>query len=214
MGWLMLLLLAVGGAAALVLLGVPRVMWMLAATFLTLGAAGYAWQGSPALPDRPVAAEQAKLPPDPAYLQLRDTFFGRFGGESVYFGVSDAALRSGRTWTAVRVLSGAVDYAPRNVALWTELGNAIALHDGGAVSPAALLAYRQAMQVAPAHPGPPFFLGIAYVRAGQLAEARFWMARALALTPADASYRGEISARLALLDAWIAAARRARQDAR
>lgn len=205
MGWVTLFLLVVGAGALLVLLRVPRRLWMAAAAFLMLGAAGYAWQGSPALPAHPVAADRVKLPVDPAYKQLRETFFGRFGGESIYFGVSDAALGSGNTWVAARVLSGGVDYAPQNVGLWTELGNAIALHDEGAVSPAALLAYRQAMEVAPQHPGPPFFLSLAYVRAGELPEARRWMARALALAPKDARYRPEIAGRLERIDAVMAA---------
>ena len=63
--------------------------------------------------------------------------------------------------------------------------------------------FRRAMSLAPGHPGPPFFLGLAYIRAGQFAEARQWWARALRLTPADAGYRPEIADRLALLDAAL-----------
>jgi cytochrome c-type biogenesis protein CcmH/NrfG len=144
-----------------------------------------------------------KLPVDARYKALRDTFFGRFGGESIYFGVSDAALSSGNTHVAARILAGGVDYAPKNVALWTELGNAVALHDESNVSPAALLAYRQAMQVSPTHPGPPFFLALSYLRAGDLKQGRTWLARALALTPKNASYRDEIAVRLAVLDSII-----------
>lgn len=208
MGWLAHLPLALGAIGALAAMGIPRVLWTTLGAFVLLGAAGYAWQGSPTLAASPVAADRERMPPDPGYKQLRDMFFGRFGGESMYFGLADAALSSGNTWMAVRVLSGGVQYAPRNVGLWTELGNAIALHDEGAVSPASLLAYRQAMQVAPTHPGPPFFLSMAYFRARDLVQARFWMARALALTPKDASYRDEIVGRLELIDAWIAAVER------
>ncbi len=200
MGWIVLALIGASVAALFAWLRMPRIVWPLAGSALMLGAAGYAWQGSPAQPSHVVAADTVKLPPDPRYTALRDTFFGRFGGESIYFGVSDAALSNGNTRVAARVLAGGVDYAPKNVALWTELGNAIALHDEGNVSPAALLAYRQAMLVSPAHPGPRFFLALSYLRAGDLAQGRAWLARALALTPKDASYRDEIAVRLAALD--------------
>jgi cytochrome c-type biogenesis protein CcmH len=206
MGWVMLALIAVTTAALLVVLRVPRLLWSLVGSTLMLGAAGYAWQGQPTLGGQPVAAQTAKLPVDPTYKALRDAFFGRFGGESMYFGISDVALAGGKTEFAARVITGGVDYAPKNPALWTELGNVIALHDHGLVSPASLFAYQQAMRVAPKHPGPPFFLGLAYVRAGQLAAARPYWARALALTPPKAEYRMQIAKRLALLDAYLAQA--------
>lgn len=207
MGWVMLALIAVTTAALLVVLRVPRLLWSLAASMLMLGAAGYAWQGQPLLAGRPVAAQSVKLPVDPTYKAMREALFGRFGGESMYFGISDVALADGDTELAARVMTGGVDYAPKNPALWTELGNVIALHDNNLVSPAALFAYQQAMRVAPEHPGPAFFLGWAYVRAGQLAQARPYWVRALRLTPKDAGYRFEISKRLALLDAYLAQAK-------
>ena len=178
MGWVMLALIAATTAALLVVLRVPRLLWSLVASFLMLGAAGYAYQQEAALPGQPTASESVKLPVDPTYKAMRGALFGRFGGESMYFGISDVALAGGKTEFAARVITGGVDYAPKNVALWTELGNVIALHDNNLVSPASLFAYSQAMRLAPDHPGPPFFLGWAYVRAGQLAAARPYWARA------------------------------------
>ena len=204
MGWLMLALIAVTTSALLAVLRVPRLLWSLVASFLMLGAAGYAYQQEATLPGQPVSAQKIKLPVDPTYKELRDTFFGRFGSESLYFGISDRVLADGDTQFAAAVVTGGINYAPKNAALWTELGNVVALHDHGLVSPASLFAYEQAMRIAPVHPGPPFFLGLAYVRAGQMAAARPYWARALALTPANASYRGEIAERLALLDSYLA----------
>ena len=89
--------------------------------------------------------------------------------------------------------------------LWTGLGEALAAHDGAQVSPTALFAFQQAMRLAPTHPAPPFFLGLAYVRAGDLAAAKPYWQRALALTPADISYRKDIEIRVALLDRVLAA---------
>lgn len=210
MGWVMLGLIAATAAAMLVVLRVPRLLWSLVGSVLMLGAAGYAWQGQPTMAGRPVTAQSEKLPVDPSYKALRDAIFGRFGGESMYFGISDVALAGGKTEFAARVITGGVDYAPKNAALWAELGNVIALHDRNIVSPASLFAYRQAMRLAPDHPGPPFFLGWAYVRAGQLAQARAYWVRALRLTPPQAEYREDIAKRLALLDAYLAQAKVAR----
>lgn len=210
MGWVMLALIAATTAALLVVLRVPRLLWSLVGSVLMLGAAGYAWQGEPMMAGRPTASQNIKMPVDPTYKTLRDALFGRFGGEAMYFGISDVALADGKTELAARIMTGGVDYAPKNPALWAELGNVIALHDHGLVSPAALFAYQQAMRVAPDHPGPPFFLGWAYVRVGQLAEARPYWVRALRLTPANASYRGEIAKRLMVLDAVLAQGKSAR----
>lgn len=204
MGWVMLALIGLTTAALLAFLGLPRLLWPLGGAALMLGAAGYAWQGQPDLAAQPVAADAVKLPPSEAYKKLRDTFFGRFGGESMYFGISDVALTNGDPDFAARAMTGGVNYAPNNAAMWSELGNVIALHDRGVVSPASLLAYRRAMALSPQNPGPPLFLGLAYIRAGEYAKARPLWQHALALTPKNASYRDEISKRLALLDALLA----------
>ena len=204
MGWIMLALIGLTTAALLAVLRLPRMLWPLAGAALMLGAAGYAWQGQPDLAAQPVAADAVKLPQSEAYKKLRDTFFGRFGGESMYFGISDVALANGDPDFAARALTGGVDYAPQNAAMWSELGNVIALHDRGVVSPAALLASRRAMGRAPHQPGPPLFLGLAYRRAGDCARARPLWKHALDLTPKDASYRDEIVRRLSLLDMLLA----------
>jgi tetratricopeptide (TPR) repeat protein len=206
MGWFTLAAIGFAAAALLVALRVPRLLWSLVASFLMLGAAGYAYQGQPALAAQPVVADAVKYPVDPAYKEMRDAMFGRFGGESIYFGISDSQLNGGDTRAAASVLIGAVQYAPKNAALWTELGNALALNDHGAVSPSALFAFNQAMRLSPQHPGPPFFLGFAYLREGQPIVARQYWARALALTPPQAEYHGAIADRLAALDSYLAQA--------
>jgi tetratricopeptide (TPR) repeat protein len=180
---------------------------------LMLGAAGYAWQGEPGLPSHPVAYDAVKSPPSPGYKAMRDILFGRFGGESMYFAISDIGLKDGDTVFAAGAVIGGTNYAPNNAAFWTELGNIIALHDDGHVSPASLLAFRRAMQVAPSHPGPPYFLGLAYIREGQYAAARPWWRHALALSPQGASYRVEIAKRLEMLDLLLAELDREQQAA-
>ena len=202
-GWVLLALLGVAAAGLLAVLRVPRLLWSLVGAFLMIGAAGYAWQGRPDLPATPASVDAVKLPPDPLYVEIRDAMFGRFGGESVYFGISDRQLEDGDTQTASEVLIGATRYAPKDVAFWTELGNALALDDHGIVSPPALFAFCEAMRVAPDHPGPPFFLGWAYARAGEPERTRVLWARAIALTPPGAEYRSRIVELLTRLDAML-----------
>jgi cytochrome c-type biogenesis protein CcmH/NrfG len=80
----------------------------------------------------------------------------------------------------------------------------MAAHDGNTVSPPARFAFEQAVRIAPSHPAPPFFLGLAHIRADDYAAARPLWARAVALSPAGASYRRDIALRLALLDRLLA----------
>jgi len=205
MGWIALGLVAVAAAAALWLLGVARPLWSFIGAGLMLGATGYAVQGRPDLPGHPVAAFARPIALDQGLIELRGDMLGRYTGEAAYFTLADALTRAGNPQAAVRILLGGVAYAPKSYVLWTWLGMAYAQHDGGAVSPAARLAFEQAMRLAPRHPAPPFFLGVALIQSGDFAGARPYWARALALTPTGLSYRPAIAERLAILDKYLAA---------
>ncbi|MEI9852508.1 MAG: cytochrome c biogenesis factor-like protein [Sphingomonas sp.] len=204
MGWAMLAGFALVTAVALWLGGFPRRLWTIPATALTLGAAGYAWQGSPELAGHPVTTVEEKGQVDPGLVELREAMFGRFNYTSRYFGAADAMTRIGARGTAVRVMLGAVHDVPQSAALWTGLGMALADNDNGMVSPSAKYAFDKAMELSPEHPGPPFFLGMAYVRSGQFAAARPLWVRAVELAPAGASYRAELEAQLTRLEQFVA----------
>jgi predicted Zn-dependent protease len=77
---------------------------------------------------------------------------------------------------------------PRDYALWVGLGNALVEH-GGSVSPAARLAFERADALAPNHPAPRFFLGLAEARSGNPVEASRQWKELLASAPADAGWR-------------------------
>ena len=79
------------------------------------------------------------------------------------------------------------------------------------MSQPARFAFDQAMRIAPDHPAPPFFLGLAHVRADEYAAARPLWARAAALSREGASYRRDIALRLALLDRLLAEQERPRR---
>ncbi|WP_380787336.1 tetratricopeptide repeat protein [Sphingomonas sp. R86521] len=204
MGWISLAIIGVAAFAMLAWLKVDRLLWTMVAAALMLGAAGYALQGSPSLPAHPVVTALAPTPDDGELTDLRDRMLERYTGQAAYLVAADAMTRLGDRRAAVQVLLGGIRIAPNSLVLWTGLGEALAAHDGNQVSPAALFAFQQAMRLAPRHPAPPFFLGLAYVRAGNLEAAQPYWARALALTPPGISYRKDIAIRVALLDRVLA----------
>lgn len=206
MGWVWLLAIGTAAFAALAALGVRRALWSMIASALMLGAAGYALQGRPTLSGKtpePITTGAT----DPATIDLRNRMLGRFSGDGAYLVAADAMSRAGDRGAAVQVILAGISKVPESVLLWTGLGNAMVAHDGGQVSPPALFAFQQASRLSPRHPAPPFFLGEAYIRTGDFDSARRYWARALALTPPNASYREDIAVRLALLDRLLAARR-------
>lgn len=205
MGWMMLVLLAALSGALLWLAGFPRRMWTIAATALTLGAAGYAWQGNPGLPGRNVTAEEKAGEVDPGMVVMREAMFGRYNFTWGIFAQADAMTRAGKLDSAVQAMLNGTRAAPQDPGIWTGLGMAFVEHDGGLISPAARLSFDRAIALAPEHPGPPFFLGMALARTGQLAEARPFLARAVERTPAESSIRPILARQLAELDVAIAA---------
>lgn len=200
MGWVWLALFGVGAMALLAALGVPRALWSFVGAALMLGAAGYALQGSPTLAGKPTKARSAVPEDDRELIALRDSMLGRFTLDGAYLIAADALAARGDDRAAVRALLGGIAKIPDSYALWTGLGTAYSRHDGGQVSPASRFAFDRARRLAPASPAPLFFEGLAYARSGDLAAARPFWTKALALTPPGRSYRGEIALRLALLD--------------
>jgi cytochrome c-type biogenesis protein CcmH len=215
MGWIALAAIGVAAFALLWLLGLPRMLWSFAGAALLLGAAGYALQARPDLKGQPVEAAKKAQADEPMLRELRGAMFGRFGYIDGYFFAADALTRGGDPDKAARLMLGGVRSSPQDAALWTWLGVSLVETDGRTVSPAAGVAFRRAVALAPKHPGPAFFYGLAYVRAGQFAAALPWWKRALALTPPDASYRKDIATRVALLEQFLAnEAREAQAPAR
>lgn len=207
MGWVMLAVLGAAAMAALVALRVARPLWSFVGAALMLGATGYALQQHAALPAHPAVPIVPPAADDAGLIDLRDRMLGRFSADGAYLIAADAMTRSGDDRAAVQVILGGIRTLPSSLALWTGLGSALAAHDGQRVSPPALFAFQQAARLAPDHPAPPFFLGLAYLRQGDVAATQILWRRAVALSPAGTSYRREIAARLALLDQLVAGER-------
>ncbi len=204
-GWLILALLLVAIFGLLVMARVAKPLWGFVGATLMLGAAGYAWQGSPTLAGVPRAAERKVEAPDIAADDLRDAIWGRFTYDYAYAVAADGLARAGATQAAVNAVLGGLQGAPNSGRLWTRLGTAILAHDGGQVlSPAARTAFARGIATAPDHPGPYFYYGMALIQTGDLPGAkRAWLA-ALARTPRSASYREDLAMRLVLLDRLMA----------
>ncbi|MFN3458215.1 MAG: tetratricopeptide repeat protein, partial [Novosphingobium sp.] len=88
--------------------------------------------------------------------------------------------------------------------LWVSLGNALVGHSDGLITPAAQFAFQKAASIAPDHPGPPFFMGLALAQSGRLADARAMWAELLRRSPDDAPYRADLVERIQRIDSIIA----------
>lgn len=207
MTWVLILAVAAAVFAIMAFgLKMPRNGWEITGAALLFGIAGYALQGHPGqagAPHPPV--ETAKLA-DQALLKERQQMGSAFGKGQSWLVLADALTRQGQYGAAAEVLHSAIAQSPRDADLWVALGNALVGHSDGLMTPAAQLAFQKAADIAPDHPGPPFFMGLALAQTGRLAEARTLWAELLARSAPDAPYRADLEARLARLDSMLAAA--------
>lgn len=187
MGYAALLLLVVAVLAILWFSDVRPPSLTMGAAALMLGAAGYAAFGSPHLPGQP-RAQLDNARPALLLTGAREAFFGRFNRTSNWATISESYARRGDTERAAGVLKSAVRENPRNLALWTLYGNALADHGGG-LTPAAQLAYDRAVALNPDHPGPRFFRALARARSGDAETAVLEWRTLLEDVPEGAAYR-------------------------
>jgi cytochrome c-type biogenesis protein CcmH/NrfG len=164
-----------------------------------LGLAGYALQGNPSLPGKPVEVAAEPEGFGDALTDQRQGMADRFGPAAQWLGLSDGFARTGKTELAAQTLEKGLEKYPDNVDLWVGLGNALTAHGGGMMSPAAALAFDEAARRDPAHPAPPFFAGLALAQGGDLKGAEAVWSQLLARSPADAPWRPDLEMRLAQL---------------
>jgi len=201
MGWLLLLILAA------VVFGLlwrfarfDRAALQLLAAALLIAAAGYAWQGRPGLPGKPVPPPQRQKLPDSEFAEARGGMLGEVDAASRWLTIADMYHRSGDTQSAAGAIRAGLKGRPKDPDLWVGLGNALVIHAGGMMTPAAELAFQRAARLAPDHPGPKFFYGLALAQGGKFDEAeKLWRAL-LAGAPAGAEWRPMVEERLAMLE--------------
>lgn len=200
MGWLLILLFAAAVLIALWrLAGFDRTALQLLAAALFIAMAGYAWQGRPSLAGKPVPPPVRQKLPDTEFAGAREAMLGQFDTAARWLTIADSFHRSGDTQNAAGVIRAGIRAHPDNADLWVGLGNALVVHADGMMTPAAELAFQRAAKLAPDHPGPRFFYGLALAQGGKLDEAEVLWRDLLASAPADAGWRPLVEERLAMV---------------
>lgn len=205
MTWVVILAIAaiVFGLMAFVL-KMPRAGWELSGAALLVGIAGYALQGSPGMPGAPKAPVENKRAADEALIKQRQQMGDGFAKGQSWLILADGLARQGQYGAAAEVLRKGTQQFPKDADLWVSLGNALVGHSDGMITPAAQFAFQKAANIDPAHPGPPFFMGLALAQTGRLADARAMWAELLKRSPADAPYRADLAERIQRIDSMLA----------
>ena len=200
MGWLIIIVLALaitGGLWRWVAPDKGALQFLGAALLLAL--AGYAWQGHPGLEGRPKPPPDREQLPDSEFAKTREDMLGRFDRAASWLTMAEAYQRRGDTQSGAQVIRSGLRDNPNDPDLWVGLGNALVIHNDGMMSPAAQLAFQRAAQIAPDHPGPRYFFGLALAQGGNFDEAeRIWR-QLIADAPPQAEYRAMIEERLQTL---------------
>ena len=184
MTWVLVILIAAAafGIMAFVL-KLPRAGWELTGAALLVGIAGYALQGMPAMPGAPKAPVENKRAADEALIKQRQQMGTGFAKGQSWMILADGLARQGQFGAAAEVLRKGTQQFPQDADLWVSLGNALVGHSDGVITPAAQFAFQKAATIDPAHPGPPFFMGLALAQSGRLPDARAMWSELLERSP-------------------------------
>jgi cytochrome c-type biogenesis protein CcmH/NrfG len=200
MGWFAAILMTLVAFAALWrLAGLHGAALQFVLAALLLGLGGYAWQGRPGLAGTRAADAAPLAVPETPFTTFRKEIFGSFDTADRWLTIAEGRLRRGSTGEAAGAIRSGLRSHPRNAILWTGYGNALSLHARG-LSPAADLAYRRAVALAPRHPGPPLFYGMALIQNRRIDEAEIMWRRALAVAPPKAPWREGLEEQLRLIE--------------
>lgn len=200
MTWAWILVLAALAVLAVLRLSrAGRAVWPAIGAAAMLGLTGYAVQGRPDLPGAPAARGVEDAGFGEAISPSNSQFAQRFGKAGMWLGTADAFARRGRFGDAARLLEAGMRQYPDDIDLRLAYANALVGAGGGGLTPAARVAFEDAARMAPAHPGPDFFAGLAEANGGDFDAAQARWSALLARTPADAPWRRDLSDRLDLL---------------
>ena len=202
MSWLPIIALALlAFLAAAFVLRIKRGSWTILGAVLLFGLAGYAMQGMPGMPaspgrDMPEAQEfDGEL-----LIGARREFFDTAQFPSRWVVTGDSYFRRGEYADAAAFYRNAVEENERDTQAWLGLGSALVEHAEGNLTPAALLAFERAGRLEDGRASARYFLGLAWLRAGQVPRTRELWAEALAMSDADSSWREPVALQLAQLE--------------
>ena len=136
-------------------------------------------------------------------VQARREFYAEGVLPSRFVVTADAFARRGQFDQSARFLSNALAENPNDSEAWLALGNSLVEHAEGQLTPAALNAYERADAVGRGNPAPIYFLGLAWLRAGEPQRTRELWLELLAKAPEDADWRPLLAERIARLDGLL-----------
>ena len=201
MSWIAVVALAVGAfLVAAFVLRVNRAGWTILGATLLFGLTGYALQGSPDQPASPGEAQEQNDVDGELLVEARREFFDTTQFPSRWIVTGDSYVRRGDFEAASGFYRNAVEEAPKDREAWLALGIALVEHADGRLTPAALEAFERAQLLDQANGGPRYFLGLAWLRSGEIERTRELWREAIESAPVDAPWRESLSQRLARLD--------------
>jgi cytochrome c-type biogenesis protein CcmH/NrfG len=203
--WGVVVLLALG-LGALMLRGSfgqrPRVL--IVGAVVALGLAGYALDGRPGLAASPAPHMAPDRQSTSEFEASRKALLANAGDTGAWLTMSDALVREGRSKDAIDGLQAALKTMPGDADLWVGLGQAMTMHAGGFVTPAARLAFDRANRLDPENPAPHYFLGLAWLQAGDAKAALAEWKALRAKSPADAPWVPDLDQKIAAATMMVA----------
>ncbi len=155
---------------------------------------GYSLVGSPGAPDQSYAsrlkawraADPATLRPAEAAAVLSDLAAEHPTNPDAWSFLGRARAQAGDYFGAAQALERAVALRPGSASDWTALGEMLTELNEGKPDVDATRAFRRALAIDPAAPGPRYYLGRAELAAGRKAEGlKLWREAAAALAADD-----------------------------
>jgi cytochrome c-type biogenesis protein CcmH len=148
-------------------------IWSYAVAVACMGLAlfGYVKLGNHSLADVPASKVQAPLVAAQNYQSAKALLEKDPGNISAWIDLSIALQDQGEAARAFEALEIATHAMPDVADLWVARGQALVIHGGGMVSPAARFAFDRASVLDPKHPGPRLYLALAWLQAGQPRQA-------------------------------------------
>lgn len=168
---------------------------------LMLGLIGYGIDGRPDLPAQPTVTATLDRSSTSAFEKSRQALLQNAGDVGAWLMFADVLTREGHTEDAVSGLQFALNTAPHSGDLWVGLGQALTMHAGGFVTPAARLAFNRASQFSPDSPAPQYFLGLAWLQEGNAKAAIAEWQKLRATSPASAPWLPDLDEKIAAAQA-------------